>query len=56
MRCPECGCAGYLLADGREVTEHDLLHLEHAPRKIERRQVHALTCTRRPRDASPPPR
>lgn len=42
--CPDCGSSSYLVVDGREMTGHDALHLERAPRKIERRLPHAVWC------------
>lgn len=45
MVCPDCGSSSYLLVDGREMTQYELLHLAHAPDKIERKLPHAPWCT-----------
>lgn len=47
MVCPECGSSSYLVVDGREMTQYDLLHLSRAPKRIERHLPHARWCTRR---------
>ena len=44
MVCPDCGSSSYLIVDGNEMTEYDLLHLTHAPKKIERKLPHAVWC------------
>jgi hypothetical protein len=40
-----CGSSSYLLVDGKEMTEQQLLELRHAPKKIERRLPHDVRCT-----------
>lgn len=45
MVCPDCGSSSYLIVDGKEMTQYELLHLAHAPKKIERRLPHAVWCT-----------
>lgn len=43
--CPECGMSGYLVVDGNEMTEEQLLHLRFAPKTIERRPIpHLRWC------------
>lgn len=44
MICPDCGCSDYLVVDGVEMTEDQLLHLPRAPKKIKRRLPHNLRC------------
>lgn len=35
MVCPDCGSSSYLIVDGKEMTQTDLLRLAHAPKKID---------------------
>lgn len=44
VACAECDGWLHIEADGKWVTEAELLHLPHAPRSIERRIVHKVWC------------
>jgi len=44
MFCPDCFAEVYLVVDGKEMTEDELLHLRVAPKSIERKLVHKKWC------------
>lgn len=44
MKCDRCGLTSYLIVDGKEMTEEQLLRLRRAPKKIERRLPHDIRC------------
>jgi len=46
MVCPECGVESYLMVDGEYMSEAELNALPHAPKKIEMKLNHSMTCTK----------
>lgn len=44
MFCLDCFATVYLIVDGKEMTEDELLHLRVPPKSIERRLTHKRWC------------
>jgi hypothetical protein len=44
MYCPDCFSTVYLIVDGKEMSEDELMNLRAAPKSIERKLTHKRWC------------